>query len=138
MTAQRYVHDILQPHVLPLTTAPTGLFQQDNAQPHTVRVSQDFPLALTTLSWPARSPDLSPIENIWNHLGQRVGHPTNLNELETRYIRRIKRTSFLRSTCALFLCLEKAHINVALFSYTKAFGDGPRNFESCSSDVADT
>ncbi|GFV66570.1 hypothetical protein TNCV_3894611 [Trichonephila clavipes] len=29
-------------------------------------------------------------------------------------------------------------INVALFSYTWAFGDGPRNFEPWSSDVDDT
>ncbi|GFS85045.1 hypothetical protein TNCV_1306441 [Trichonephila clavipes] len=36
---------------------------------------------VTTHSWPARSPDLSPIQHIWDHLGQRVGHPTSLNEL---------------------------------------------------------
>ncbi|GFT29383.1 uncharacterized protein TNCV_757391 [Trichonephila clavipes] len=30
------------------------------------------------------------------------------------------------------------NINVALFSYTRAFGDGPRNFEPWSSDVDDT
>ncbi|GFV42113.1 hypothetical protein TNCV_3544401 [Trichonephila clavipes] len=28
--------------------------------------------------------------------------------------------------------------NVALFSYMRAFGDGPRNFEPWSSDVDDT
>ncbi|GFS81364.1 transposable element Tcb2 transposase [Trichonephila clavipes] len=33
---------------------------------------------------PARSPDLSPIEHIWDRLGQRVGHPMSLNELEAR------------------------------------------------------
>ncbi|GFW09927.1 uncharacterized protein TNCV_4252561 [Trichonephila clavipes] len=32
--------------------------------------------------WPTLSPDLSPIEHIWDHLGWRVGHPTCLNELE--------------------------------------------------------
>ncbi|GFV18849.1 transposable element Tcb1 transposase [Trichonephila clavipes] len=31
---------------------------------------------------PARSPDLSPIKHIWDHLGWRVGHSTSLNELE--------------------------------------------------------
>ncbi|GFU13430.1 uncharacterized protein TNCV_937431 [Trichonephila clavipes] len=39
---------------------------------------------VTTLPWPARFPDLSPIEHIWDHLGRRVGHPTSLNELEAR------------------------------------------------------
>ncbi|GFW08567.1 hypothetical protein TNCV_2775891 [Trichonephila clavipes] len=33
MTAQRYVQDILQPHVLPLMQRlPGAIFQQDNAQ----------------------------------------------------------------------------------------------------------
>ncbi|GFV22974.1 hypothetical protein TNCV_1534091 [Trichonephila clavipes] len=33
---------------------------------------------------------------------------------------------------------ECLNINVALFSCTRAFGDGPRNFEPWSSDVDDT
>ncbi|GFY33785.1 transposable element Tcb1 transposase [Trichonephila clavipes] len=42
MTAQRYVHDILQPHVLPLMQRlPGAIFQQDRAWPHTARMSQD-------------------------------------------------------------------------------------------------
>ncbi|GFV50718.1 uncharacterized protein TNCV_2213791 [Trichonephila clavipes] len=42
MTAQRYVHDIVQPHVFPLMQRlPGTIFQHDNAQPHTARVSQD-------------------------------------------------------------------------------------------------
>ncbi|GFV29499.1 transposable element Tcb2 transposase [Trichonephila clavipes] len=54
MTAQRYVHDILQPHVLPLMQRLLGaIFQQDNARPHTARVSQDSLRTVTTLHWPA-------------------------------------------------------------------------------------
>ncbi|GFX46396.1 transposable element Tcb2 transposase [Trichonephila clavipes] len=65
MTAQRYVHDILQPHVFPLMQRlPGAIFQQDNGRPHTARVSQDFLRTVTILPWPARSPDLSPIEPI--------------------------------------------------------------------------
>ncbi|GFW86949.1 transposable element Tcb1 transposase [Trichonephila clavipes] len=56
----------------------------DNALPHTARVSQDCLRTATTLPLPARSPDLSSIEHIWNHLRRRVGHPTSFNELETR------------------------------------------------------
>ncbi|GFY33004.1 transposable element Tcb1 transposase [Trichonephila clavipes] len=58
------------------------IFQQDNARHHTIRVSQDWLRTVTTLPWPARSPDLCPIELISDHLGRRVGHPTSLNELE--------------------------------------------------------
>ncbi|GFS73319.1 transposable element Tcb2 transposase [Trichonephila clavipes] len=82
MIAQRYVHDILQPHVLLLMQrSPGALFQQDNARPHMARVSQDCLRTVTTLPWPARSPDLSPIEHTWNHSGRRVGHPMKLNEM---------------------------------------------------------
>ncbi|GFX62095.1 transposable element Tcb2 transposase [Trichonephila clavipes] len=50
MTAQRYVHNILQPHVLPLMQRLPGvLFQQDNARPHTARVSQDCLRTVTNL-----------------------------------------------------------------------------------------
>ncbi|GFX01096.1 transposable element Tcb2 transposase [Trichonephila clavipes] len=48
---------------------PGAIFQQDNARPHTARVSQDCLCTVSTLPWPARSPDLSPIEHIWDHLG---------------------------------------------------------------------
>ncbi|GFV05280.1 transposable element Tcb2 transposase [Trichonephila clavipes] len=54
MTAQRYVHDILQSHVLLLMQRlPKALFQQDNAWPHTARVSQNCLHTVTTLPWPA-------------------------------------------------------------------------------------
>ncbi|GFW77218.1 transposable element Tcb2 transposase [Trichonephila clavipes] len=90
MTAQRYVHDILQLHVLPLMQRLQGaIFQQDNARPHTARVLQSCIHTVTTLPWPARFSDLSPIEHIWDHLGRRVGHPTSLNEVEALFRMRI-------------------------------------------------
>ncbi|GFT82750.1 transposable element Tcb2 transposase [Trichonephila clavipes] len=83
MIAQWYVHDILQPHAWPLMQRlPGAIFQQDNARPHTARLSQDCLRTVSTLPWPAQSPDLSPIEPIWNHLGRRLGHSTSLNEIE--------------------------------------------------------
>ncbi|GFT87682.1 uncharacterized protein TNCV_3453791 [Trichonephila clavipes] len=43
LTGQRYVDDILRPHVGPfLNGLPEAIFQQDNAHPHTARVAQDF------------------------------------------------------------------------------------------------
>ncbi|GFY29539.1 transposable element Tcb1 transposase [Trichonephila clavipes] len=78
-------HDILQPHMSPFMKRLTGaIFQQDNARPHTERVLQDCLLTVNTLPWPARFPDLSPIEHICDHLRRRVGHPTSLNKLEAR------------------------------------------------------
>ncbi|GFX91445.1 transposable element Tcb2 transposase [Trichonephila clavipes] len=43
LTGQRYVDDILRPHVGPfLNGLPGAIFQQDNARPHTAEVAQDF------------------------------------------------------------------------------------------------
>ncbi|GFX80814.1 transposable element Tcb2 transposase [Trichonephila clavipes] len=50
-------------------TAPGAIFQQDNARLHLARVSQDCLRTVSTPPWPARSPDLSLIEHIWDHLG---------------------------------------------------------------------
>ncbi|GFT42374.1 transposable element Tcb2 transposase [Trichonephila clavipes] len=62
LTSQRYVDDILRPHVGPFLNGPPGeIFQQDNARPHTERVAQDFLRHFQTLPWPARTPDLSPV-----------------------------------------------------------------------------
>ncbi|GFX84830.1 transposable element Tcb2 transposase [Trichonephila clavipes] len=69
LTGQRYVDDILRPHVGPcLNGLPGAIFQQDNARPHTARVAQDFLRPFQTLLWPARSPDLSPVEPVWDQL----------------------------------------------------------------------
>ncbi|GFW67979.1 transposable element Tcb1 transposase [Trichonephila clavipes] len=67
LTGQSYVDDILRPHVGPfLNGIPGAIFQQHNARPHTARVAQDFLRHFQTLPWPARSPDLSPVEHVWD------------------------------------------------------------------------
>ncbi|GFS52945.1 transposable element Tcb1 transposase [Trichonephila clavipes] len=52
----------------------TALFQQDNAQPHVARIVQRFFVnhQIELLPWLARSPDLSPIENMWSMVAQRL------------------------------------------------------------------
>ncbi|GFW04831.1 transposable element Tc3 transposase [Trichonephila clavipes] len=73
LTGQRYVDDILRPHVVPfLDGVPGAIFQQDNACPHTARVSQDFQRHFQTLQWPSCSPDLSPVEHVWDQLKRQV------------------------------------------------------------------
>ncbi|UYV69971.1 K02A2.6-like, partial [Cordylochernes scorpioides] len=71
MTAQRYVDDMLRPVTLPyLQGAPIALYQQDNARPHTARISQQALQDVQMLPWPPYSPGLSPIEHVWDIIGR--------------------------------------------------------------------
>ncbi|GFU62176.1 transposable element Tcb2 transposase [Trichonephila clavipes] len=67
LTGQCYADDILLPHVGPfLNGLPGAIFQQGNARPYTARVAQDFLRHFQTLPWLARTPDLSPVEHVWD------------------------------------------------------------------------
>ncbi|GFX39971.1 transposable element Tc1 transposase [Trichonephila clavipes] len=83
LTGQRFVDDILRPHVGPfLNGLPGAIFQQDNARPHTTRVAQDFLHHFQTLPWPARSPDLSPVEHAWDLLKRQMPSCLSVHDLE--------------------------------------------------------
>ncbi|EEZ98274.1 Transposable element Tc3 transposase-like Protein [Tribolium castaneum] len=78
MTAQRYVQEVLEPVAVPyVQTIENASFQQDNATPHSARFTLRYleEVQVQVLPWPPRSPDLSPIEHIWDSIGRRV---TNL------------------------------------------------------------
>ncbi|GFU65783.1 transposable element Tcb2 transposase [Trichonephila clavipes] len=83
LTGQRYVCDILRPHVEPfLNGLPEAIFQQDNARLHTVRVAQDILRHFQTLPWLARSPDLAPVEHVWDRLKRQMPSCHSVHDLE--------------------------------------------------------
>ncbi|GFV84009.1 RNA-directed DNA polymerase from mobile element jockey [Trichonephila clavipes] len=83
LTGQRYVDDILRPHVGPfLNGLPGAIFQQDNAHPYTARVAPDFLHHFKTIPWPARSPNLSPVEHVWDQLKQQMLSCHSVHDLE--------------------------------------------------------
>ncbi|GBN97222.1 Golgin subfamily A member 5 [Araneus ventricosus] len=75
LTANLYVSLVIQPVVLPfMNSIQGGVFQQDNTHPHTTVVTQHALQSVDMLPWPARSPDLSPIEHVWDFIGRQLQH----------------------------------------------------------------
>jgi transposase len=92
MKAADYIEKILEPEAVPFTmNTPQLTFQQDNARPHTAKITMTYlsDRAVLLLPWPARSPDLSLIEHVWDIIGRKLKSeyqqpPTSLDELEAR------------------------------------------------------
>ncbi|GFV09449.1 transposable element Tcb1 transposase [Trichonephila clavipes] len=75
LNSQRNIIEVLEPVVFPyLQGLAIAIFQEDNARPHVARIVQRFFVnhQIELLPWPARSPDLSPIENMWSMVAQRL------------------------------------------------------------------
>ncbi|GFW96816.1 DDE_3 domain-containing protein [Trichonephila clavipes] len=83
LTGQRSVDCILRPHVGPfLNGLPGAIFQKDIAGPHTARVPQDFLRHFQPLPWPGRSPDVSPVEHVWDQLKRQMPSCHSVHDLE--------------------------------------------------------
>ncbi len=65
------------------------MLQHDNARTHVARICTQFLEAenIPVLAWPAYSPDMSPIEHVWDALDRRIRQrarvPANIQQLHT-------------------------------------------------------
>lgn len=84
--------NILKTQILPSAQSMYGMnwrLQQDNDPKHTSRVAKEFIAenSIHAIDWPSNSPDLNPIENMWqimkNNVEKRM--PNNIDQL-TRFM----------------------------------------------------
>ena len=90
--AQGYINQILQPEAFPFLQryGPAILMHYD-ARPHVARICRQIlnRNKVNVLPWPAVSPDMNPIEHVWDYLGRKVrarGNVHNLWNLENALI----------------------------------------------------
>jgi transposase len=97
MNGQMYRDSVLRDIVVthfdnhPLASRPLNM--DNNARPHRARIVNQYKQqeAIDTIPWPAMSPDMNPIEHVWDYIGQRLNHRNpqcqNLAELRTSMVK---------------------------------------------------
>ena len=97
VNAQGYIKQILQPEAVPfLQRYGPAILMHENARPHVARICRQFLNRnnVNVRPWPAVSPNMNPIEHIWDFLGRKVrarGNVHNLRDLENALIQHSQR-----------------------------------------------
>lgn len=114
--------ETLQEGFLPIYD-DSKLFQQDNVRIHTSRESMGWlrSKAIGVITWPAKSPDLSPIKHMWPALKKNLldAHP-DLYEF-TKSIENIRN---------FIVCLQEAWAAIDESHITKVLESSPRRLKA--------
>ncbi|GFS94163.1 transposable element Tcb2 transposase [Trichonephila clavipes] len=154
VTGQIYRDEVLDPYVR-LFRGAYGrdfLFMDDNARPHRANLVDEFLESedIKRIPWPANSPDLKPIENLWDYLGRAIARrhppPRDVNGLKTALLEEwslIPQTvinnviSSLKTRCDMCVRVREIifHIKFIMFDPSSSANPTPLAHADTSRDV---
>ncbi len=104
MNAERYLK-FLEQHMLP---SRWRVFQQDNTKPHTAAITTAWLRSrrVRVLNWPACSPDLSPIGNIWRIIKQKTNNFSAAGKLYQARMRPNSKPKLQKLITSIPRCLQ--------------------------------
>ncbi len=113
------IFQVLEQHMLPsrrrLFQGRPCIFQHDNARPHTASITTSWlrRRRIQVLKWPACSPDLSPIENIWCIIKRKMRQrrPKTVEQLEA--------------------CIRQEWDNIPIPKLEQLVSSSPQTFADC-------
>lgn len=89
ITTHKYMFFVLPLVMRFLRDHELRIFQQDNAPAHKAKITQSAlkQIVIATMQWPANSPDLNPIENLWHWMKNWIESNFDIQSLKTDKLR---------------------------------------------------